>query len=98
LKVASATRRSIARKSAGAIFASVVMKESIVAMLGSIMPAPFAMPWMRTRSAPRRRSTQASFAKVSVVRMASAACPMPSLASSAAASGMPRFRISSGSG
>ena len=44
LNVSSATRRSARCSTSGATRASVVRKPSIVAMRGSIMPEPFAMP------------------------------------------------------
>ncbi len=45
----------------------------MVAMSGAIMPAPFAMPEMRTRTPPISASAVATFGKVSVVMMARAA-------------------------
>ena len=44
LNVRPATSRSALSSSAGSTFASVVMNASIVASIGSIMPAPLAMP------------------------------------------------------
>ena len=55
------------------IGASVKTKESIVAMSGAIMPAPFAMPQMVTGAAPIRAMAAAPFGNVSVVMMAFAA-------------------------
>ena len=44
LNVRPVTSRSARSSSAGGTAASVVMNDSIVASIGSIMPAPFAMP------------------------------------------------------
>ena len=67
------------------IRASVVKKASSVAMLGAIMPAPFAMPPTRTVSPSSVNSAKASFGRVSVVMIARAASP-PAPAESAGAS------------
>ena len=70
LKEASAAARSIVRSRAGATAASVVRKESMVAMRGWIMPAPLATPAKWTGfPANSVRSTQ-HFETVSVVMMA----------------------------
>ena len=98
LKVASVTRRSIARSRTGEIFASVARKQSIVAMLGSIMPAPLAIPWSVTFSPPSANRAEATLAKVSVVRIASAASAKPSGERAETACGIPRFKTSRGSG
>ena len=50
-----------------------VMNESIVAMLGFIMPLPFAMPPILHVFPPMETSTATSLGIVSVVMMASAA-------------------------
>ena len=52
LKVSSTPSRSSALSTAGAIGASVKMKDSIVAMSGAIMPAPLAMPQIVTAVGP----------------------------------------------
>ena len=51
-------------------FASVVMKQSIVAMLGEIMPAPFTQPPIRTRCSPISKEIATSFSCVSLVMIA----------------------------
>ena len=58
--------------------ASVVRKQSMVAMFGSIMPAPLAMPPIRTFLPPRLISTAISLGKVSLVMIAFAAFRLPS--------------------
>ena len=67
--------------------ASVVTKHSIVAMCGLIMPAPFAMAPMRTRTSPIFTCTAISFGRVSLVMMARAAAS-PSQPNEVASSGM----------
>ena len=67
-------------------------------MFGSIMPEPFAMPWIVIEHPPILSRVEATLAWVSVVRIASAAPAQPALLSAAAACGMPRLRISSGNG
>ena len=54
------------------MFASVVMKHSMVAMLGEIMPAPLTQPPSRTRWSPRSNEIAISFGCVSLVMMAAA--------------------------
>ena len=53
----------------------------MVAMLGAIMPDPFATPPIVTVLPPKVNLTAASFAKVSVVMIASAVSSFPSLLS-----------------
>ena len=65
------------------ITASVVMNDSIVAMFGSIMPAPFANPPIRTFFPSISHSTAISLANVSLVMMACAARLLPSAVSAA---------------
>ena len=65
------------------ITASVVRKQSIVAMFGSIMPAPLAMPPMRTCCPPISNSTAISLGKVSLVMIARATAALPSAESAA---------------
>ena len=69
--------------------ASVRTNASIVAILGSIIPEPLAMPATVTGHPSTSAVTIAVFAKVSVVRMASAASARPFASSSAAAARMP---------
>ena len=64
---------SMACSAGAAIGASVKTKESMVAMSGAIMPAPLAMPEMRTRTPPISASAVATLGNVSVVMMARAA-------------------------
>ena len=99
LYVWSATRLSAPRKNAGDTFASVVMNESIVAMLGSIIPEPLAMPEIVTCLRFTTTVVLAYLAKVSVVRIASAARLKPLALSSFCASTAPAriFAIGRGS-
>ena len=91
LKVAGTTVESAFCSTAGSTWASVVMKSSMVAMLGWIMPEPLAMAPMRQVLPPTVNSTANSLAWVSVVMMAVAASWLPSAvaASLAAAAGTP---------
>ena len=57
---------------------SVVAKQSMVPMLGWIIPEPFTMAPMRTGTPPISTSVACSFRTVSVVMMASAALAEPS--------------------
>ncbi len=86
----------ILRKTVCGTSASVVITQSMVAMLGSIMPAPLAMP--PTRNAPFGVSTEIeiSFGKVSLVMIAPAAGRLPIRESEMAL--MPFARRSAGSG
>jgi|GEM_PF-4555552 len=68
---------------------SEVMKQSIVAMLGWIMPEPLAMAPMVTAAPPTSNSTAISFFMVSVVRMASRASMEPAFESPATRASMP---------
>jgi hypothetical protein len=70
LNVSSTPLLSRACRAAGAIGASVKMKDSIVAMSGAIMPAPLAMPLMVTLALPSLTVAVATFGKVSVVMIA----------------------------
>ena len=72
LKEVSTASSSDFWKHEGLILASVVTKQSIVAMLGQIMPAPLAHAPMRTRWPPISRETAISFLQVSLVMMACA--------------------------
>ena len=71
--------------------ASVVIKSSMVAMLGWIMPEPLAMAPRRQTLPPRVNSTAACLGWVSVVMMAVAAARLPAglLSSLETASGTP---------
>ena len=73
LKDRSAASRASCCTSAGAMFASVATKPSMVAMLGRIMPAPLLMPVTVTVLPPMRTCREAALGTVSVVMMASAA-------------------------
>ena len=64
------------------------MKASMVAMSGAIMPDPLAMPLMATGVSPIRVFAPAPLAKVSVVRIASAADSQPPSPSAAASFGI----------
>ena len=61
LKVLSGTRGTMSRRAAREMATAVVMNTSIVAMLGSTMPAPLATPTMR----PPPMSSLRSFGNVS---------------------------------
>ena len=78
--------------------ASVAMNPSIVAMLGWIMPAPFAMPVtvIVTPSITTCRDT--ALGTVSVVMIAAAASAQPSARKVGHAAGMPAATRSTGSG
>ena len=82
---------------AGATAASVVTTPSIVAIMGSIMPEPFAIPPMRYAPVAAVTSTAASFGNGSVVMMARAAEGPPSRSSAAAAEAMPLVTTSQSS-
>ena len=72
LKLSSTHSNTALRSDSRGMLASVVMKHSIVAMLGEIMPAPFTQPPRRTRCSPRSNETAISFARVSLVMIAAA--------------------------
>ena len=78
LKVVPTAERSAASQAALVSGASVVMTASIVAMLGAIMPLPFAMPPTVYVRPSTTTSAAASLATVSVVMMAFAASGPPS--------------------
>ena len=78
--------------------ASVVMKQSIVAMFGWIMPEPLAMTPKRTFLPPSSISSAAVFGCVSVVMMAWLAALPPSAESLLMASLTPTSSLSIGSG
>ena len=73
LNVSVTASDKIACKAGAAIGASVNTKDSMVAMSGAIMPAPFAMPLMVTVVPPIFACAVATFGNVSVVMMAFAA-------------------------
>ncbi len=85
--------RSAASRSDAGRSASVVSTTSIVARAGASMPAPLAMPPMLHPS----RATTAVLGTVSVVMIASAACPPPDGDSFPAASATPQASFSIGS-
>ena len=73
LNVSSTTSRSARSSSGLGTAASVVTKPSIVAIIGSIMPEPLAMPPMATSRPPMLTRAAASFGNGSVVMIARAA-------------------------
>lgn len=85
LKLSSTAGRKAASRSAGATAASVATKASIVAIRGSIMPDPLAMPPMAIRRPSASKATAACLGTVSVVMMAVAASAPPSGERAAAA-------------
>ena len=93
LKLSSTHSSTALRRHSPGRLASVVMKQSIVAMLGEIMPAPFTHPPMRTRCSPRSNEIATSLARVSLVMIAAATSgPFfgPSLETSSSARGVMR--------
>ena len=70
LKVRSTTRRSALARTAGSTTASVVRYPSIVAMRGSIMPEPLAMPPTMIVPSALSAATASAFGNGSVVMMA----------------------------
>src|SRR3954467_6218870 len=97
LNVSSTTVFNARCRMPGSTTASVVTNASMVAMFGSIMPDPFAIP--PTRNVPRALviSTDAALGNGSVVMIARAASLPPQGARAAAAEAIPRvtFSISS---
>ena len=77
LKEFATERRREARRAGCEIAASVVTTQSMVAMFGSIIPAPLAIPPMRNMPSGVLTSTANSFAKVSLVMMDAAAALLP---------------------
>ena len=96
LKVSSVAAESAACSVTGAMAASVVTKQSIVAICGWIIPEPLAMATRRTVLPPSSSSRKASFVRRSVVRMASAA-PATSSPSDASSAGTAAAIVSTGS-
>ncbi len=82
----------------GATAASVVMKPSMVAMSGAIMPLPLMKPTSRTRTSPSIASRTAALGKVSVVPMAFVASSQLAAPSAACAACTPATAFSTGSG
>ncbi len=78
--------------------ASVMTKESIVAMSGAIMPAPLAMPLIVTVASPNGTVRVASLGKVSVVMIARAASGHRSAATPAAILSTTRSNFAGSSG
>ena len=72
LKLSSTHSSTDLRRFSLEIEASVVMKQSMVAMLGEIIPAPFTHPPIRTRCSPRSKEIANSLAWVSLVMIAAA--------------------------
>ncbi len=97
LKVFSVTWWMALSSMAGLMAQSVVTKQSMVAMLGWIMPLPLEMPPTFTVLPPISTSAAASFAMVSVVMMAVAAAWEPSALRAFTSSGMPAWMGSMGS-
>ncbi len=94
----SATSRTICASSGAAIGASVAMNDSIVAMSGWIMPAPFAMPVTVTGTPSTVTRRDAPFGTVSVVMIAFAAANQPSARAAALAAGSASTMRLTGSG
>mmetsp|Transcript_14019 Transcript_14019/g.44909 ORF Transcript_14019/g.44909 Transcript_14019/m.44909 type:complete len:283 (+) Transcript_14019:409-1257(+) len=90
---------SVFFKSSGSASMSVIMYTSMVAMLGSIMPAPLAMPVKRPSSSPSlsRTTHERALAKVSVVMMPLAAGRTESDWSASTARGRASTMLSTGS-
>ncbi len=89
LNVSLTTSRSARSSSGCGTAASVVTKPSIVAIMGSIMPEPFAIPPMTASRPPIDTRTAASFGNGSVVMIARAAADPWSGASAPIAAGRP---------
>src|SRR5881628_123997 len=94
----STARLRIGSSAPRATAASVVTKQNIVAMWGSIMPTPLAIPPRVTVRPPISQRSAASFVRVSVVRMASAAACPPCGESDFTSVGMAARILSIGSG
>ncbi len=94
LNVSSADARSACCSTAGSTFASVVRKPSMVAMFGSIIPEPLAVP--PTVNVPRGvfTVTACSLGNGSVVMIARAITPPCPRSSAAAAARMPGTTLS----
>ena len=89
LKVPWTSQERAFCKRAGEMLASVVIKTSMVAMLGWIIPLPLAMPPMRQVFPSRENSTATSLRTVSVVMIPSAAASQPSSERPAVSASMP---------
>ena len=98
LKVSSATHLSAFWSRAGEMAASVVTKQSMVAILGWIIPEPLAMPPIVQVLPPSGNRTATSLRLVSVVMIASAASALPVSEREAASAGMAEVMGASGSG
>ena len=97
LNVSSTASASAACSTAGATVASVVMKQSIVAIWGWIIPEPLAIAANLTALPPTSISRNATLVRRSVVRIASAA-GMTSSPSAATSAGTAAAIRSTGSG
>ena len=97
LKVFSVTWWMALSSMAGLMAQSVVTKQSMVAMLGWIMPLPLEMPPTFTVLPPISTSAAASLGRVSVVMMAVAAAWEPWALKDFTSSGMPAWMGSMGS-
>ena len=97
LKLSSTASRNARASSGWGTSASVVMKPSIVAIIGSIIPEPLAIPPIRTVRPPIWISAAASLGNGSVVMMARAAADPWSLASPRNAAGSAARILSIGS-
>jgi len=97
LNVSSTASVSAACNTAGATVASVVMKQSIVAICGWIIPEPLAIAANFTALPPMSISRNAAFVRRSVVRIASAD-GMASSPSDATSAGIAAAIRSAGSG
>ena len=91
LKVLADTSRRAFSSIPWVMAQSVVMKQSMVPMLGWIIPEPLAMAPILTSFPPAVKETAASFFTVSVVMMARAAASEPSVLRAAAAAGIPAW-------
>ena len=89
LKVSGTTVDRARWSATGAMDASVVKKQSMVAMLGQIMPEPLEMPPSLHVLPPRVKRTATSLATVSVVMIASAACVPPAGVAASASASLP---------
>ncbi len=98
LNETSAISRVIGVSTSAAIGASVAMNDSIVAMSGWIIPAPFAMPVIVTGTPSTATRREAPFGTVSVVMIADTAANQWSGANAVHATGNAASIFSTGSG
>ena len=98
LNVSSATTLHALRSISGLIAVSLVTKQSMVAILGWIIPLPLAIPPTVQTLPSRSKLTATSLRRVSVVIIASAASVPPSARSAETSEGIALVIGSSGSG